>query len=265
MQNQTASNLIQSEFNSRKIKNPAYSLRSFAKNLGVSPGILSLILSGKKEVTPKILKVIAPKLNIDENIYSSLLEKQAKIKKESSIKSIEKDDMRLIDMETFAVISDWYHFAILELFNLDYYETNSLWISKKLNITNEQAQKAIDSLLKIKLLEINNGVIEPGNAFTAIVDYPYTSIAMRERQKQLLKLSSEKLGTLNISVRDHSAITICVDVSLMPEIKDKIKAFRRSLGNFIAKNSKESNAVYEMQISFFPVSSLDDMNEKMED
>jgi uncharacterized protein (TIGR02147 family) len=260
MNNQTASQIIESEFYQRKSRNPNYSLRSFAKNLGISPGILSQILNGKKEVTPKVLKIIAPKLNLDENIYSTLLEKQEKLKKENSVKAIEKNDMRLVDMETFAIISDWYHFAILELFNLDYFETNTEWIAKKLSITELEAQNAINSLIKIKLLEVNNGKIEPGNNFTAIVDYPYTSLAMRERQKQLLLLSAQKLETLNISVRDHSAITVCVDVALMPEIKDKIKAFRRSLGNFIAKNSKESNAVYEMQISFFPVSSLDDLN-----
>lgn len=263
MLNQSAFKFIESEFNQRKSKNPNYSLRAYAKNLGVSPGVLSQILNGKKEVTPKVLKIIAPKLNLDEDTYSKLLEKQSKIKKENSIKSLDKNDMRLVDMETFSIISDWYHFAILELFNLDYYECNANWIAKKLDITVEQASNAIDSLLKVKLLENNNGQLSPSNSFTAIVDYPYTSQAMRERQKQLLKLSSEKIDSLNTAVRDHSAITICVDLSLLPEIKDKIKAFRRSLGNFIAKNSKESNAIYEMQISLFPVSTLDDMNDKM--
>lgn len=52
--------------------------------------------------------------------------------------------------------------------------------------------------------------------------------------------------------RDQSAVTIAMDTNLIPEIKEKIKNFRRSLANFIEKNSKMKSRVYELSISLFP-------------
>lgn len=56
----------------------------------------------------------------------------------------------------------------------------------------------------------------------------------------------------SIQDRDQSAVTIAMDTDLLPEVKEKIQKFRRSLANFIDKKSKNKKRVYEMTISLFP-------------
>lgn len=257
MNDKSAVDFIEHEFKKRKSNNPSYSLRAYAKNLGISPAILSQILNGKKELTPKVLSTIAPKLNLDNDIYSSFLDKQVKVKKERNIKSVDKNEMRKLDMETFNVISDWYHYAILELFYLDDFESDINWIAKKLKLSVIEVEKAIENLKSVRLINEEDGQLVPTDDYTVIDEYHFTSMAMRERQKQVLKLSAKKIEELNTNYRDHSSITITIDPALIPEIKDKIKVFRRSLGNFIAKNSKNNKAVYEIQISFFPITEIE--------
>lgn len=246
--------LLEQEFVKRKAKNKSYSLRSYAKNLGVSPAVLSQILSGKKTLTPKVMSIIGPNLNLEENYLEKLVSKQVDEKKSRHVKNLNKEQMKIIKMETFSVISDWYHYAILELMNLDYYEMNPVWIAKKISISESEAAKAIENLLSVRLLEYN----EEGNliftdSFTVIDDYQFSSVAMRERQKQILKLSAEKIDKIDISKRDHGSITMTIDEDLLPVIKEKIREFRRTLGNYIAKNSKKSSHVYEIQMSCFPL------------
>lgn len=250
--------VIIKEFERRREVNSQYSLRAYARNLGVSPGILSQILNKKREITPKILSQIAPRLNIDSDTLSKMLNTQKKLKASRSIKNIDNEEIVNIDMETFSVISDWYYYPILELFNI-YSEINGELISDKLGLRTCVAEKALDNLLKVRLLRIDScGNYELTNSFTAIKDYSFTSIAMRQRQKQILALSAEKIDVVDYSRRDHSSITLTLDVALLPEIKERIKAFRRSLANFIVKNSNEVSDVYEIHIGLIPLT----VNEK---
>ena len=59
-----ADELLRNEFNFRKEKNQQYSLRSFAKDLGISPALVSLVLNKKKELSPKVLSAIRSRLEI---------------------------------------------------------------------------------------------------------------------------------------------------------------------------------------------------------
>ena len=50
-------NLIQTELKRRKTANKAYSLRSFARDLGLSPSYLSSILNKKKNIKSDFIEV----------------------------------------------------------------------------------------------------------------------------------------------------------------------------------------------------------------
>ena len=245
--------IIETEFLKRKNANSSYSLRAFAKNLGISPAVLSQVLNRKRDLTPKILKTIAPKINLDDEKLDRYLKSLQKLKKEKNIKSVEKEFKRKLDVDTFAVISQWYHYVILELFYLDDFQNDPHWIAKKINVDIKDVKQAIENLKSVHLLKVENDELVPTDYYTLLDDFQYTSKAMRERQKQILNLSALKIDQLNIDVRDHSSITISVDPALIPEIKNKIKVFRRSLGNFISKKSNKNVAVYEILMSFFPV------------
>ncbi len=235
--------------------NPNYSLRSYANYLGISASSLSRILSEQIEITPKVFKVIGDKLNLSSDQYSLILNQLQLNKIHGNIRNVKDGDLNAIDMEKFNLIADWYHYAILHMCSMPDFECDPSWIAKRLGIEDESLIKqAINRLLESKLM----GIDEDGHYFKTdqmivIKDYSFSSVAMRERQKQILRLSAEKIDLVPIELRDHSTMTISVDENLLPEIKDRIKKFRRTLGNYIIKNNLDSKQIYELQISFFPL------------
>jgi uncharacterized protein (TIGR02147 family) len=251
--------IIEKEFEKKQLINKRYSLRSFAKYLDLSPATLSKILSKKASITPKILKIIGPKINLSPQDYYKFELLVQKQKKESNIKNTELKNVRELQMDEFNFISDWFHYAILEIFNLDHYNEDPKWIAKKLGINDEKkVVEALNRLIHLNLLKKNEkGQIVLCDSFNSILDYSFSSVAMRERQKQIMRLSCEKIDSIAIEKRDHSSIVISVDEKLLPEIKVKIKDFRRSLGNYIVKNSKKRNAIYELHVGFIPLTELD--------
>jgi transcriptional regulator with XRE-family HTH domain len=60
-------------FNDRKDKNPRYSLRAFARSLGVSSGQLSEILSGKRPLSHKLARRISMALALTEEESQKLI------------------------------------------------------------------------------------------------------------------------------------------------------------------------------------------------
>lgn len=247
--------IINNELSKKLANNPKYSLRAYANYLGISPASLSRILSGQTKVTPKIFKIISDKLNLSPVQMAQILSSLQLKKIQGNIRNVEHRGMSTIEMEKFNLIADWYHYAILHMCSLKDFNKDPKWIARRLGIKDVAVVKqAIARLLEFKFMGIDeNGDYYKIDQFTAILDYSFSSVAMRERQKQILKLSSEKIDAVSIQKRDHSTITIQVDEKLLPEIKDRIKKFRRTLGNYIIKNNIDPEQIYELQISFFPL------------
>jgi uncharacterized protein (TIGR02147 family) len=241
---------IKSEFERRQLKNRRYSMRMFSKHLGIEISMLSRVLQGKLPFTLGMLKkssialLLTPEeyLEYEEEILAS--KKNNKLKRNSHIPQL--------DQEEFKIIQDWYHFVILELTLLPDFEASAEWISGKLSISLLEAELALERLVKLELLNEVNGRIVASTKTTTAVQNHFSTIAMRNRQKQVLSESINAIDLVDINSRDHSAITIAFDSNLLPEVKERIKKFRRTLASFIDKKSKNKDNVYELSVSFFP-------------
>jgi transcriptional regulator with XRE-family HTH domain len=64
--------LLKFEFEKRKAKNPSYSLRAFARTLGMSDSYLSRFLRQKQLVSNAILLRVAQKLNLEKSTIATL-------------------------------------------------------------------------------------------------------------------------------------------------------------------------------------------------
>jgi len=95
-------NYLKNIINAKQNKNASYSASCFARDLGISRSYLSLILNGKREITPKIFNSLCHKLNLnqDEQKYLSLL-----IEKEKS-KSQEQKEFYLYKINQFGKTSN---------------------------------------------------------------------------------------------------------------------------------------------------------------
>ena len=73
-----------------------------------------------------------------------------------------------------------------------------------------------------------------------------THFALRKMQSDLLAKAIDALEYIDPKLRDQSSITMAIDPSKLPEAKQKILEFRRSLMEFL-EASNEKTEVYRQE------------------
>lgn len=228
--------------------NPNYSLRSFARSLQVEPSALSQMLNGKRPITDKM------KLRLGSALGLSV-EKIHKMPSSEDLTSLRAaPEFQQMTLDSFAVISDWYHYAILELTHVEGFKSEALWISQRLGITKSEANIAIERLLRMELLKPDakgKWLDTSENGELTHLTPAVTSDAARKYQCQLLELSKRSVQEVPVSKRNHTSATMCFDTEDMAIAIDAIAKFRRSFAReFQPQKAKD---VYQLQISFFPL------------
>ena len=61
---------IVNEFQKRKLVNPAYSLRSFSKDIGVDQSLMTKIIKGKRKVSVDLSMRLTNLFNLEAPVYS---------------------------------------------------------------------------------------------------------------------------------------------------------------------------------------------------
>ena len=242
--------LLQEELQARCQRNPGYSLRSFARNLGVDPSSLSKILNGKRGVTQRTLKNLGPRLGLSPKDINRFITTRR------NRKPLPTGDFSDIAHETFQAISHWYHFAILELTALDNFKGDAKWIARNLGITPSEVNIAVKRMVRLGLLEISedNKWIDRSGALTTTGN-GFTNAAFRNLQTQIFKMGITAMEEVPMNLRDQSSITMAIDSSFLPKAKSMIRRFRREL-LALMQSSDQKDAVFHLNVSLYPLTPL---------
>jgi len=242
---------LRREFVSRCKRNTEYSLRSYARALDVSHSTLSQILRGRRALTAPMALRFAKSLKIPADQLKTLLP----MGEWSASNETTRHDYKQIAMDTFAVISDWYHIAIVELVNTKYFSGTIAQIVNALGITHSQASSAVDRLLRVKLLvKTDDGkLIQNSAPFNTTTNADGTNEALKKLQRQMLEKALTALETVPLDVRDQSGLTMAIDPTRLPEAKEMIKVFRRKLSDSLEAGVNRSQ-IYHLSVSLFPLS-----------
>jgi len=245
---------LQQELIDRCRRNSKYSLRSFARTLGIGPSALSDMLNGKRTITLASIEKLGLALGLNPQEISHY---QRAIKKtnDSIFKQQALLDFQQLSLDTYSIISDWYHYAILELMKLKDFKNETNWIAKSLGITKSEANAAVERLVRVGLILINkNGRwTDTSSGFsTNIIDSKITSAASKKLQKQILEMSINALENLPADIRNHTSMTMAINIRDLPEAINKIKEFRRELCAFLERND-DATHIYQLGLSLFPI------------
>lgn len=238
-------------------RNPSYSLRAFAKQLGISAATLSGILSGKRKLTAEMMGKIGFALNLaPEEVWDHQRQALGHVENPAHAKFVE------LSQEMFMIVSEWYHLTILELMKLSDFEPNANWISKRLGVNSNQIKIAIDRLQRVGILEIHGNVwVDKTDGFTTHYNPQQTSEAKKRYQKQILEKSMESLERDDYSIRDHSSTTMAINTKDILKAKKEIQAFRKKLCELM-ESSPRPDEVYQLQVGFFPLTANKNKNLK---
>lgn len=239
--------VIQNDFEFRKSKTYSYSLRRYATFLELSPAQLSQLISGKRALSKKMAGKICEKLTLspfekEKFVLSALSSTQDISSSESHV--------QLADDE-FALIADWYHFAILSLSETRHTKASALWISKRLGIDHGKAREALERLERLGILELKNGKLKQlKKNIRTTSDIP--SAAIRKYHRQNLQLASDKIETIKPEAREFTAITMSINPKKLKDAKKMINDFKRKLCDLLQDG--EPSEVYTFSAQLFPVS-----------
>lgn len=251
--------ILQTEFDRRKFANSAYSLRAFARDLGLSAPRLSQIMTKKSALSLENATEVASKLKLPEDkrkwFCASAGAASARSAKEKAefnkrITEYKRETKKFgeIQLEYFKVIADWFHFAILELTYHKEFVNSEAWIAQQLGITKVETQVAIDRMKKLGLITEKDGKLIDTFKFLATPsDVPST--ALRQFHTQLMKKAIEALHEQDVLNREISSNIFSISKEKLPEFKDKIRDFRRDVERF-ASEATEKDAVYCLGIQF---------------
>jgi uncharacterized protein (TIGR02147 family) len=238
---------LEQELARRNSENPNYSLRAFARDLGVDSSFLSKLLNGKRSMTVRTIKSLAPRLPLSEaetQMYSQKAGRRRYSMGEAQIQAF-----KVVENSKLTQMMEWYHLAILELTSVSGFNANANWIGERLNITPDQAQRALDDLMSSGVLSKN----QDGNWKSELSNHTISGKNVPRMQFVKKQIYEQALGLLPQHVGSHGTMTVAISEKRYDEAVDRIVKFRRELSHFLSE-PEGKDKVYQILISLFPVS-----------
>lgn len=265
MESKTPQEFLVAELAKRKRMNPAYSLRAFARQLKLSPGELSEIMSGKRHLSLKSALRTSKALGLNQIETKQLLQiaqldKSADIADKDLLSPLASQRIvQQISNDLFHIVSDWFCFAIINLADCKQFKWNVNFISQKLGISALEARLGLERLERVGLIEMRNGKKRIAKDYV-MTSSGIPSEAIRNYHRQMLKKAQEALDFQAVDEREIRGLGLPVDPKQLPAIKNDLKNF---LDDMAAKYSKgEKSEVYHLELAFFRLTKPDPLENK---
>lgn len=238
--------------------NPLYSLRAYARDIGIHPATLSQIINGKRTLPLKECDKVAKKLNLGPK--EQVLFKESLTSKKTVLDSIKipaEDQRLMLDDSYYKIISEWEHYAVLELFELADFQRSKEEVAARLDLTVNRTDVVLNNLKICQLIEVDaeGKLLKVQSDVKTSEDI--SSQALRESHKETLQMGIAKIEAVPVELRDFSSSTLAIDMSKLPEAKLIIREFRRKMATLLASGEKKE--VYQLAIQFYPLTNMPTM------
>lgn len=241
----------------RQLKNPNYSLRAYARDLGISTAHLSEVLNGKSHLSPDRASKLVLKLGlseVDQETFIDLVEVEApgdspakrRAKQRLSSKFME---LKVLSEGAFTPISEWYFLPLLELIPISPQPHSMEHFASRLGLSTAKVEAALEVLVQngfISQCDGNFVVNDP--ALTTTNEIPSTTI--RNYYRTTLQRAENAIEEQTLEQRDFSVANIALSKKKLGMVKERIRQFRRQLALDLAEDAGK-DAVYTLSICFF--------------
>jgi len=240
---------LRRELTARCKKNPRYGLRAFARSLDVDPSTLTKILNRKRKLGTKAIYSICQKLDLPK-------EKTFAFTSAPRTEPVSDAEFKKIGLDLIEEMSEWYYFSIIELIEVKGFKPSVETISQSLGLTQQVTQDAINRLVKLKFIAIDeNGLWKslPGHQKTSTLSTPFTTAAHKKMQTGILNKSIAALEQVPVEERMQYSLTFGVNSKWLPHAREVIKEFGRGLMKLMG-GDQDIDRVYLLSVSLFPTS-----------
>lgn len=254
MTSMTYRKFLAEELERRLAKNPLYSLRAFARDLGISKTHLAEILRGNNQLSLDSAAKFVKKLNLSavdainfmdmveiESGNSERTRLQAKMRLEAR-----HINFRNLEPEEFSPISDWHFMPLMELLTLPLESHSPEYLASRLGVSKEIIEQALQTLLRQNLIS----QVDSKYVITENTTKPVASHIIRQYYRTNLDVAAQALEKQSIDNRDFSVITFTMSKRKLDLVKERLQQFRRELALELTQD-QERDAVYTLSMNFF--------------
>jgi len=244
--------ILKSRLDALQLKHPTFSVRAFARKVGVSPATISLVLSGRRQVSLKLAEELSRVLQFDPQERSEVLAYYQKKSKKSHLVS---EGYVHLSLDQYRLIADWRAFAILSLIRTKGFRSNPSWIAKRLGISREDAEDTLQSLLRLGMISRTpDGNLERSEGRYRTTE-DVLNLSLQKSHQQTLALAERSLENTPVHQRDFTWVTMPVDPDKMSEAKALIRKFQDDFSALV-ESGENLTEVYRLGVQFFPLSQL---------
>ena len=244
-------------------KNPQFSMRSFAKQLGIQPAFLSYVLNGKRDLSEEMTAQFIDRLGLttDEGKRLELLVRYEKAQSPTQKKRLleqlnelspNQSPLRNLSVDHFVMVSEWYHFAILLLVRLESFDWSVSNVAKTLNLTSLEVEQALERMMALELIEWQKGMRPTRTETRLMVESSTSNAALKKYHTQLFEKATQGLEAFTPQERITSTQNIVLSEKQLPAANTLIQECFRKLIDLSATRLPDAE-VYHVGIHAFPL------------
>ena len=249
----------------QKQGNAIFSFRHFAQGIGIDSGYITRIVAGQRHISLPLARKIAGFLKLDKKqiSYFCLLVQFAKAKTQTEksrnyqkLLMFKKSPAAVLTEKQYRLFDNWYNLAVREMIACFDFSGDFAGLGKRISpqISEAKARKSVALLDRLGLIGKNgDGVyerIEP----VWTTDRDIESITVNKFQITMLDLAREAYDRFPRAVRDMSTLTLSVSLEEYENMVAELAALRQKF-LAMAKNCKNPDRVYHLDLALFPLSS----------
>lgn len=251
----------------RRRENAKFSYRYIAGKVGfASPGFFANVLSGKKDISLKLVLKFAELFNLgrkEKEYFESLVlftkATGASEKKEylDRLLALRGSRVKKVEAHQWEYFEKWHHTAVRELIALRPFRGDFRALAAMVNppITVPEARKSIELLERLGLIRKGmDGAFERTDASISAGD-AISKALISAYQVQAMDLAKHALEHLPSGTRNFSTLTVSVSASTYAAMLEELRGFRRRMLE-MAEKSENVDRVYQMNFHVFPVTAL---------
>ena len=234
-------------------KNPQFSLRAFAKVLGIQPSFLSLVLNGKRDISEETVGLIATNLELSSTQARelSLLVRLEKVKNPAQrlqllqdLKVLRPDlsHIRDLSVDQFKVISEWYHLPLQILIDLDDFEWSEENAARSLGVKENEIRLALERLSALELIDYTEGSRPKAVGGSRMIQSPEHNQALKTYHESMFKKNIDALHSQGPDRR----LTATLDVALNADQLEQARAILNQAQKKILKLCQTRSAEKEI-------------------